>query len=184
MLKRHAKDERGSAMVEFAFVAPMLLAIILGIIEFSGISFAQTLLEGGASQASRFGILGSTPEGSGRDAVIRDIIEQNAFGIIDADDIRVETLAYKSFASIGQPEPFEDANGNGAFDEGEPFQDVNGNGGRDDDQGRTGAGEADEIVLYRLSYDWDIMVPLFRPMFGDQVLLRASTTVRNEPFSS
>ena len=40
------RDERGSAMVEFALVVPALLAITLGIIEFSGVVFAQNLLEG------------------------------------------------------------------------------------------------------------------------------------------
>lgn len=179
-----AKDNRGNAMVEFGLVAPLLLAIIFGIIEFSGIVFAQTLLEGGASQASRFGIIGSTPGGSSRDEAIRDIIAENAFGIIDADAVRVETLIYESFASVGQAEPFDDANGNGTHDENEGFQDVNGNGEHDDDQGKSGAGNGDEVVLYRLTYDWDIMVPIFRPFFGDQFVLQAATAVRNEPFGS
>ncbi|MEM8949113.1 MAG: TadE/TadG family type IV pilus assembly protein [Pseudomonadota bacterium] len=179
-----AKDEKGGALVEFAFVAPLFLAIVLAIIEFSGITFAQTLLEGGAGQASRFGILGSVPDGSSREQAIRDIIEKNAFGVIDADDVRLETLTYNSFAAIGQAEPFEDANGNGSFDENEIFQDINGNGARDDDQGRAGAGDAGQVVLYRLTYDWDIMVPIFQPFFGEQITLQATTAVRNEPAGS
>jgi hypothetical protein len=178
------KDQRGSAAVEFAIVVPAVLAILFGIIEFSGVVFAQSLLETGVAQASRFGVLGSTPEGSSREAAIRRIIEKNAFGIIDADDIRVDVLAYDSFSSVGQPEPFEDANGNGSFDPNESFQDVNGNGQRDEDQGTAGAGNADEVVLYRLVYDWDIMVPIFRPFFGEQIALEAATAVRNEPFDS
>ncbi len=179
-----SRDERGSALVELGLVAPLFLAILFAVIEFSGITFAQTLLEGGANKASRFGILGSTPEGSSREAAIRTIIEDNSFGIIDANDVRVETLIYNSFASVGQPEPFEDANGNDSFDEGEVFQDINGNGSRDEDQGRAGAGAGDQVVLYRISYDWDIMVPLFHPFFGEQIALEAATAVRNEPFSS
>ncbi len=179
-----AGDDRGSAIVEFGLVAPLVLAIIFGIIEFSGIVFAQNLLEGGASQASRFGIIGSTPSGSSRDRAIRKIIEKNALGIIEADAVRVETLAYESFGAVGQAEPFDDANGNGTFDEDEGFQDVNGNGERDEDQGKAGAGDGDQVVLYRLSYDWDIMVPIFRPFFGDQITLQAATAVRNEPFGS
>jgi hypothetical protein len=179
--RKAAKNDKGSAIVEFGLVAPLLLAIIFGIIEFSGVTFAQTLLEGGAGQASRFGILGSAPDGGSREAAIRGIIRDNAFGVIDADEVRVETLAYSSFGAIGQAEPFEDANGNGSFDEGEGFQDVNGNGARDEDQGRADAGGADEIVLYRLTYEWDVMVPIFRPFFGDRVVLQAATAVRNEP---
>ena len=177
------KDESGSAMVEFALVVPAMLAITLGIIEFSGVVFAQNLLQGGANQASRFGIIGSTPDGTSREGAIRGIIEKNTFGILDADDIRIETLVYDSFASVGQPEPFEDANGNGSFDEEEVFQDINGNGARDEDQGTAGAGNGDEVVLYRLTYEWDIMVPIFQPFFGEQVTLQAATAVRNEPFS-
>lgn len=179
-----AGDDRGSAIVEFGFVAPLVLAIIFAVIEFSGIVFAQNLLEGGASKASRFGIIGSTPDGSSRDQAIRDIIEKNALGIIDADAVRVETLTYGSFGAVGQAEPFDDANGNGSFDEDEGFQDINGNGERDEDQGKTGAGDGGQVVLYRLSYDWDIMVPIFRPFFGDHIVLKAATAVRNEPFGS
>lgn len=182
--RKAVKDERGSVIVEFGLVAPLVLAVIFGIIEFSGITFAQTLLEGGAGQASRFGMLGSAPEGSSREAAIRQIIEDNAFGIIDADDVQIETLTYDSFAAVGQPEPFEDANGNGSFDDDEVFQDINGNDQRDEDQGRAAAGNADDVVLYRLSYDWDIMVPIFQPFFGDQIALQAATVVRNEPFGS
>lgn len=179
--RKVAKNDKGSTIVEFGLVAPLVLAIVLGIVEFSGVSFAQTLLEGGAGQASRFGILGSAPDGSSRESTIRGIIRDNAFGVIDANDVRVETLTYGSFGAIGQAEPFLDANGNGSFDEGEGFQDINGNGTRDEDQGRAGAGGADEVVLYRLTYEWDIMVPIFRPFFGDQVVLQAATAVRNEP---
>lgn len=181
---RTARDDRGSAMVEFGFVAPIVLAIIFGIMEFSGIVFAQNLLEGGAGQASRFGVIGKAPDGSSRDEAIRAIIAKNALGIIDAEAVRIETLAYDSFASIGQAEPFDDANGNGAFDENELFQDINGNGDRDDDQGRTGAGNGDQIVLYRLTYDWDIVIPIFQPFFGEKITLKAQTAVRNEPFGA
>ena len=50
----HKLGEAGQAMVEFAFVAPILIGLLCGVFEFSGILFAQTLLEGGARQASRF----------------------------------------------------------------------------------------------------------------------------------
>lgn len=175
--------QAGGAIVEFALVIPLFLALVGGILEFSGIMVAQTLLEGGIREASRFGILGSAPTNSTREAALIEIIDKNSFGIIDAGDIRFETLAYGSFGAVGQPEPFEDLNGNGEFDEDDPFVDVNGNGERDDDQGRADAGGADEVVVYRLSYDWDIIIPLFRPIFGDTVALNAAIAVRNEPFT-
>lgn len=171
-------------MVEFALIAPALLAIIAGIFEFSGIFFAQTLLEGGAREASRFGIIGSSANAQAGEAAIQRIIRKNAFGVIDADDVRITTLTYESFGAVGQPEPFDDANGNGRFDSDEAFDDVNGNGGRDEDQGAAGLGAGNQVVLYRISYDWDIMIPLFEPFFGEELTLEASVAVRNEPFGA
>ncbi len=176
--------DAGQAMVEFAFIAPVLLGLLCGIFEFSGILFAQTLLEGGARQASRFGITGSEGNGLSRQERILNIVDDNAYGIIETDNINMETLVYESFADVGQAEPFTDANGNGEFDDGEAFDDINGNGAWDEDMGIPGLGGAGDIVVYRLQYDWEIMIPLFRPIFGDTVPLDANIAVRNEPFGS
>ncbi len=176
--------DAGQAMVEFALIAPIFFGLVCGILEFSGILFAQTLLEGGAREASRYGITGSTVEGVGRDAKILQIIEDNTFGVIDTDELKVETLVYETFADVGQPEPFTDANSNGIFDAGEEFDDINGNGIRDEDMGVAGLGGPGDVVVYRLSYDWEVMIPVFEPIFGDDITLDASIAVRNEPFGS
>lgn len=180
------RSQSGSAMVEFALLAPAFIAIVGGIFEFSGILFAQTLLEGGVREASRFGIIGSSSDADAGEAAIKKIIKKNAFGLIDADKVQIVTLAYHSFGVVGQPEPFDDANGNGRFDpeEDEEFEDVNGNGAYDDDQGAAGLGGGSQVVLYRLAYDWDIMIPIFEPFFGEQIALEATVAVRNEPFGT
>jgi hypothetical protein len=175
-------DDGGKAIVEFALVAPMFLGVTLAILEFSGIMFVQTLLEGGAREASRYGLTGQTPDGISRETMILQIVSENSFGVIDVDELDMTTLVYDSFEEVGQPEPFTDENGNEAFDDGEPFTDVNGNGGWDDDMGAVGLGGPGEVVVYEMSYDWPIMVPLFQPFFGDHVTLEANIAVRNEPF--
>ena len=176
--------EAGQAIVEFAFIAPALLGILGGIIEFSGILFAQTLLEGGAREASRYGITGAAPNGTSRQNMILQIIDDNAFGVIDTDNVNIETLVYQSFGDVGQPEPFTDDNGNGVYDAGEAFNDINSNGSWDEDMGTAGLGGPGDVVVYRLTYDWTIMVPIFRPLFGDHITLDANIAVRNEPFGS
>jgi len=176
--------DAGQAMVEFALLVPALLGLLCGILEFSGILFAQTLLEGGAREASRFGITGAVEEDVGREQAILQIIDDNTFGVIDVDELDIETLVYESFGDVGQPEPFTDENGNGAFDAGEAFDDINGNGARDEDMGVAGLGGPGDVVIYRLSYDWEIMIPMFQPFFGDDITLDASIAVRNEPFGS
>lgn len=175
-------SDGGKAIVEFALVAPIFLGITLSILEFSGIMFVQTLLEGGAREASRYGLTGQQPEGVSRDAMILQIVSENSFGIIDVNDLEMTTLVYENFSEVGQPEPFTDENGNDAYDEGEPYIDVNGNGSWDDDMGAAGLGGPGDVVVYRMSYDWPIMIPLFQPFFGDHVTLEANIAVRNEPF--
>jgi hypothetical protein len=172
----------GKAIVEFALVGPIFLGITLSIFEFSGIMFVQTLLEGGAREASRYGLTGQTPEGISREAMIVQIVSENSFGIIDVSKLDMTTLVYGSFSEVGQPEPFTDENGNDAYDAGEPYVDVNGNGSWDDDMGAAGLGGPGQVVVYQMSYDWPIMIPLFQPLFGDHVTLQANIAVRNEPF--
>jgi hypothetical protein len=175
-------SDGGKAIVEFALVAPIFLGITLSILEFSGIMFVQTLLEGGAREASRYGLTGQTPEGISRQDMILQIVSENSFGIIDVDELEMTTMVYGDFSDVGQPEPFTDENGNDAYDEGETYTDVNGNGGWDDDMGAAGLGGPGQVVIYEMSYDWPIMIPLFEPFFGDHVTLQANIAVRNEPF--
>src|SRR5919109_2627320 len=172
----------GKAIIEFALVAPIFLGITLSILEFSGIMFVQTLLEGGAREASRYGITGQQPDGVSREDMILQIVSENSFGVIDMDELEMTTLVYDNFDEVGQPEPFTDENGNEAYDEGDPYTDVNGNGGWDDDLGAAGLGGPGEVVVYEMTYDWPIMIPWFEPFFGDHVTLHANVAVRNEPF--
>src|SRR5919106_3973208 len=91
--------EGGATVVEFALVAPAFLAILCAIMEFSGIMFVQTLLEGAAREASRYGITGRAPEGIShinREQKVREIIAATGVGVIDIDDLEMDTLVYDS----------------------------------------------------------------------------------------
>jgi Flp pilus assembly pilin Flp len=177
------RGEDGAAMVEFAMVAPAFIAVICAIMEFSGVMFVQTILEGSAREASRYGLTGFTAEGVSREDQIMAIVNNHTYGIVDMDELQMETLVYENFADVGQPEPFTDENGNGVWDAGEPYTDVNGNGGWDPDMGAAGLGGPGDVVVYRMSYDWNIMIPLFRPFFGDTITLQSNIAVRNEPYT-
>jgi hypothetical protein len=180
--QRPAAGDGGTAAMEFAFLAPIFIGMIAAILEFSGIMFVQTMLEGSAREASRYGITGFTQAGVSRDEQILAIVAENTFGIIDLDDLQMETLVYENFGDVGQPEPFTDQNANEIYDAGEPFTDVNGNGAWDEDMGAAGLGGPGDVVVYRMSYDWNIMIPIFEAFFGDAITIEANIAVRNEPF--
>jgi hypothetical protein len=177
------RSEGGAAMVEFGFVAPLFIALVCAIMEFSGVMFVQAILEGSAREASRYGLTGFTSGGVSREDQILAIVENNTYGIIDMDELEMDTLVYDSFADIGEPEPFTDENGNDVWDNDEPYTDINGNGTWDPDMGAAGLGGPGDVVIYRMSYNWDIMIPLFRPFFGDSITLQSNIAVRNEPFT-
>jgi len=54
MQKKQQPQRRGAVAVEFAFMAPMLLAIVLGLIELTRVYDAQYLLQTAAREGARF----------------------------------------------------------------------------------------------------------------------------------
>lgn len=172
----------GNASVEFAFAAPILILLMIGIFEVSMLLFSNAVVEGAVRSASRFGLTGQTTPGVSREDVIVEKIRESGLGLVEIDAGDIDVLVYPSFADVGQPEPFQDANGNGAYDGGETFSDVNGNGVWDPDMGAAGAGGPGEVVVYRVRYAWPMMTGLLADQFGDEVRMAASIAVRNEPF--
>lgn len=174
----------GAAAVDFAIVGPALVLLLIGILEVSTLMITQSLLQSAVTEAARTGITGQGRDGLSREEAIRRAVERLGGSLLQVERIRLETLVYPSFDSVGRPEPFTDANGNGRRDPGEPFTDVNGNGRWDEDMGRPDLGGPNDVVLYRVRYDWEPMTPLVRGLLpnGGQLTLRSSYAVRNEPF--
>lgn len=179
-----AADSRGSVATEFAIVAPILFTAMIGVMELAFVLIVSSLMEGALRDASRFGITGFVPDGTTREEQILRIVEDRTIGLVDMDDVVVETKTYSSFGAVGDPEPYTDANGNGEYDPGESYTDVNGNGQWDADQGEDGAGDADAVVLYRIRYDLPLLTGFLGDSFGQDgsFPLSASVVVRNEPF--
>lgn len=175
------RDRRGSTVVEFALIAPVLLLMLVGLIEIALVIFISTTIESAVFEASRFGITGQTSGGATREERVLDIVGRRTLGLVNMDEVEIETLIYNDFANIGQPEPFTDANANGRYDGGEAFTDVNGNGTWDADMGVAGLGGPGDIVLYRLTYDWGLLTPIVRDVLGEAVRNVSSIAVRNEP---
>jgi hypothetical protein len=169
-------------LIEFAYLFPILLLMILGTIELSLVMFIGSSIESAILEASRYGSTGESTEGLSRGDRVLEIVADKTYGLVDMDDVELETLVYSSFADVGQPEPFEDDNDDGNYDLGEPYSDINGNGQWDDDMGAAGLGGPSDVVVYRVEYDWGIITPLIQSVLGDSVRHMSSIAVRNEPF--
>ena len=145
------------------------------------ILFIGSSIEAAVMEASRYGVT-KPEEGVSRADRVLEIVAERTYGLLDMDEVQLDTLVYDSFADIGKPEPFTDDNGNAAYDEGETYLDVNGNGHWDADMGAAGLGSGGDVVVYRLRYAWGVITPLMQGILGQSVTHVASVAVRNEPF--
>lgn len=177
----------GVTALEFALAAPVVAAMVAGIIELAMVMFVSTLAEGALREASRFSITGFVPPGTTREARILQILSDHTIGLVDIEAASIVFKVYPSFGDIGKPEPFTDNSpANGIHDAGEPFQDINGNGQWDADMGAAGLGGPGDVVLYTIEFDWTLLTPLVSPFIGTNGKLRLSSSVavRNEPFDA
>lgn len=180
-LRNLARDARGAVAVEFALVLPLLLLGFLGCLELALLLFIGSSVEAAIFEATRFGTIDDTGA-VGRGERVVQVVEERTYGLLDRDRVTLDTLVYRDFADIGQPEPYTDANGNGMRDAGEAFSDINGNAQWDRDMGRAGLGGPGDVVVYRVGYAWGILTPVARRLMGAEIRQTASAAVRNKPF--
>ena len=186
LLRRFLDCQKGISALEFALVAPIMLLAITGIIDLMLVMFVTSLMEGGLRDGSRLGRIGFQPVGSTREEAVAQKIADATIGLLDMNQVQITTKVYQDFSSVGQPEPFTDANANGSYDAGESYTDVNGNSAWDADQGVAGLGSPNNVVLYTVHYDWTLLTPLL-PTFlpnGGTFPIEVSLAVRNEPWTT
>ncbi len=185
-LKRLRKNQTGAAMVEMAFVVPVISLAAIGTLEVGMTMLSTTMLEGAISEASRSGMTGYVAEGQTREDYINDLLRERTFGMIDLTNLVIQQTVYDSFGSVGLPEPFTDANNDGIYDAGvESYTDMNCNDTWDAEVGTSGVGGPGQVVLYEVIYDANFMTGYFSKMVGDadgKIRLTASTVIQNEPY--
>ncbi len=181
-LSKARRNDDGSAAIEFAFTAPLLILTVVAIMEFSMILFLSASLEGSLRDAARFGSTGYSPVGFDRKELIIERIHDATLGLVPITEDNVTTLAYTDFSEVGKPEPFIDSNANGDYDAGEPYTDVNANGQWDSDMGIPGLGGDCQVVAYRVETEWPLLLGLLAQYLGTPFKLSASTAIRNEPY--
>ena len=184
MLRRLWRANDGVTAIEFAVVAPVLILLMFGIVEFATIMLVANMMENATSISSRLGKTGYASGGKSRADTIRDSVIARAGQLIDPTKLTITSKYYEQFDQIGDAEPWNDANHNGIAEPGE-YTDINGNGQWDSDMGMAGYGDAEDIVVYTVRYPWGIMTPIMRELIGDaqgQFPITSHAVVKNEPY--
>lgn len=110
-------EQRGTAMVEFAFVAPLFFLLLFGIIEFSVILFDKATITNASREAARAGIVfrdGDRSIGGGSVG-----LETTQIKAVASDYAANYLISLGGTSNITTTVSRTDNNGNGIFDVGD-----------------------------------------------------------------
>lgn len=181
-LRRLWRDDAGTTAIEFAFIALALIYLIVAIVEFSMAMTVGNSLESATNLSSRLGKTGYVDEEvETQEQTILNEVERRVGPLIDMAKVEIAHEVYNDFESLTNPDLFQDTNADGDTDDPGEWTDVDGDGFRD---GSEGVGTAGNIVVYQISYPWEVMTPLMGNLIGHDgiINLSAYSVVKNEPY--
>jgi len=171
------KNERGATAIEFAMVAPLFLAFVLGIVDVGAYFFVAGQLQHGVVQAARQirtgDIIGNN--GASRDQFRAALCDNIKAALISdcTSNVRVNVESFANYTSVTAPSIDDlDDDGNGTIEEGETKFDTGG---------------ASCPVVVRAYFNYSTIVPQLQKILAAAVpgtsYITAATTFRNEPFT-
>lgn len=154
-IRRFSRNQEGAALIEFVFIIPILLWLIMGILEYGIIFHLRSLATHAGNEAARLGKTGYLYGSQGsREALIEDTVKQYlAPWMGETAPLQVKSEAYGTYGSIGM-------------------------------NGTRGAGGAEQVVLYQVTYYWEIVTPFLGTTMGagTQLPITARALIKNEDF--
>lgn len=172
------QSSEGAAVVEFAFIAPVFLVLLLGVFDMGQMLYAKSVLDGAVQSAARLSALETGDTG-----VADTMVENSVKPIIPSVTLETSRLSYFDFADLERPEKWDDDNGDGTCNNSESYTDENGNGSWDSDIGVDGNGGANDVVIYTVSATY---TPLFKVPFIERTdrTLTSTAVRKNQPFAN
>jgi Flp pilus assembly protein TadG len=165
-----AQSRAGSAIIEFAVVAPVFFLLLFSIMEIGVIYFAQSTVQFATNDVARMIRTGQAGAQGVTQQSIRQRVCDNIAPLVPCDgDLSVDIESFANFGGVNFSPPL-DANGN--------MQPMN----------NFAPGTACNVVLVRVFYAWPVFTPLLTPfltnMASSKHLLYSAAAFRNEPFNS
>jgi hypothetical protein len=191
---RRQDGERGAVTIEFAMVLVPLLMMMLGGIEYGQFAYTNSVLKSAMRDVSRMAATG------GRSINELNLTVKNRLAEvgIPAADITTSARSYAQFGDLySKSEPITQDNEpkGGAPGSGDCFLDFDRNGSWSAET----TGGADDVLHYEVTARYKLMFGFLGVLAGGRnadgdknwfgaddgvIVLRANTTIRNEPFNN
>ena len=153
--RRVRDDDSGATLLEFGMLAPVIFMATIGLFEATMMVSVKTLLDAGTREASRFGITGEVVSGETRETTIKGIIANHTSALVLGSALNVTMKSYETFQQLTT----------------------------DPDSGVPGAGSANDVVVYTVTYQQPLMTPYLETILGvEKIPQSARVIVQNEPF--
>lgn len=184
--RRLACNQDGLAAIEFAFIAPAFLMLLMAVFDLGFAIYAKAVLQGAVEDGARTASLENTQW-----AAIENRVNDQVRTVIPAADpdtdvsFDLDPTHYHNYSDVNMPEDFTDTNRNKRWDPEECFVDRNGNRTYDTDVGLENRGGAQDVVSIRAELEFKRAMPLWNMLGQPQTLtLSATTYLRNQPFGA
>jgi Flp pilus assembly protein TadG len=166
--RRFARQEDGSAAVEFGLVSIPFLALTFAIIETALVFFAGQTLEAAVADSARLIMTGQAQTAGFSQSDFKTQVCNRIYGLFDCtNNLYVDVKSYANFGAISTTQPIT----NNKLDT--------------SNMGYTPGGPSN-IVVVSLYYQWPIYVSLLSDnlsnLTGNNKLLVATAVFRNEPY--
>lgn len=183
-----ADDRRGTTIIEFAIVAPVMSLLLVGAFDIGHSLYMRGVLQGIVQKTARDSGLEDATNITAQ-ATIDNKVRAQVKALANNATITFTRRFYRTFAAAAaaQAEPFpgsNDTNRNGICDNGEAFTDTNNNGKRDLDGADDGQGGAADRTLYTVTVSYPRMFPLNNFIGGgNTTTFTARTILENQPYT-
>ena len=165
---RFIKDTRGAAALEFALIATPFFALLFAILEVAMVFFSSALLDRAVEDVARDIRTGETISALVTADQFRTQICEGIDLVMDCDQLTVDVRPIDDFGSFDFAVPLDDE---GDLDDGDFSFDT---------------GEAEQRIMVRVFYEWQLMGPGLisgmANMNDNRIMITSTTAFRNEPF--
>jgi Flp pilus assembly protein TadG len=181
ILRQLRRDREGATLVEFAFVAPVLVLMLMGLFDIAHTQYTSSVLYGAMQKAARDYTLESA--GTSEATIDERVKDQVRSVMPNGATITFTKTNFEDFKNVNEPEEYTDTNNNGTCDNNEPYKDANNSGFWDVNRGRGGVGAGRDVILYSANVTYARLFPM-HSMIGlpANVSLNATSVLRRQPF--